>query len=145
MIVSARSCSVRGAPYSPAFMGSCLTISQTCLPYVPSGQFRRFPYVTQAVVSSAPDLRVGLCNLVCVRGIWVIRLMVVGFVIGCGCNSGHWMPGMGVGMRRKLFCTSSGRWWSNLFRKLKLVCECWKWGSVLKLKTQPWWVTVPGL
>ena len=35
-IASAKSQSVRGASHQPAFMDSCLTISHTCLPCLPS-------------------------------------------------------------------------------------------------------------
>ena len=31
------------------------------------------------VVTSTPDLRVGLCSLVCVEGLLIIKLMVTGF------------------------------------------------------------------
>ena len=34
-IALAKSWSARGASYQPAFMGSCLTISHTCLPCLP--------------------------------------------------------------------------------------------------------------
>ena len=36
-IASTKSQIVRGAPNQPALMGSCLTISHTCLPCLPSG------------------------------------------------------------------------------------------------------------
>ena len=35
---SAKSWSTRGASHQPAFMSSCLTISHTCLPCLPSGR-----------------------------------------------------------------------------------------------------------
>ena len=38
LIASAKSRSVRGASHQPAFMSSCLTISHTCLPCLPSGR-----------------------------------------------------------------------------------------------------------
>ena len=31
------------------------------------------------VVSSIPDLRVGLCSLVCVEGLWMIKLVFAAF------------------------------------------------------------------
>ena len=36
-IASAKSRSARGASHQPAFMNSCLTISHTCLTFLPSG------------------------------------------------------------------------------------------------------------
>ena len=38
LIASAESRSARGASHQPAFMSSCLTISHTCLPCLPSGR-----------------------------------------------------------------------------------------------------------
>ena len=38
LIALAKSQSVRGASHQPAFMSSCLTISHTCLPCLPSGR-----------------------------------------------------------------------------------------------------------
>ena len=38
LIASAKSRSLRGASHQPAFMSSCLTISHTCLPCLPSGR-----------------------------------------------------------------------------------------------------------
>ena len=38
LIASAKSQSMRGAFHQPVFMGSCLTISHTCLPFLPSGR-----------------------------------------------------------------------------------------------------------
>ena len=51
----------------------------TCLP---SRQVRKFLCLTRGkgMVSSTADLRVGLCNIVCVKGSWMVRLVVVGFV-----------------------------------------------------------------
>ena len=37
MIASAKSRSARGASQQPAFMNSCLAISHTCVPCLPSG------------------------------------------------------------------------------------------------------------
>ena len=37
LIASAKSRSARGASHHSAFMSSCLAISLTCLPYLPSG------------------------------------------------------------------------------------------------------------
>ena len=121
---SAGSQSAKEAPHQQAFMGSCLTISHKCFPCLPSRQVRKFPCVTQVVVSSTPDLRVGPCSLVCVEGIWMIKLKVVGFFIECGCYSGQWVPGMGVGYEKKTVLHSFRK--GNIefvFRKLKLVCE----------------------
>ena len=39
-LLTAKPCSAQGASPQPAFMGSCLTICQTCLPCPPSGQTR---------------------------------------------------------------------------------------------------------
>ena len=38
LIASAKSSSARGVSHQPAFMGSCLDISHTCLPCLPSGR-----------------------------------------------------------------------------------------------------------
>ena len=38
MVASVKSRSVRGASHQPVFMGSCLAISHTCLPCLPSGR-----------------------------------------------------------------------------------------------------------
>ena len=38
LVASAKSCSIRGVSHQPVYMGSCLTISHTCLPCLPSGR-----------------------------------------------------------------------------------------------------------
>ena len=38
LIASAKSRSARGGSHQPVFMGSCLAISHTCLPCLPSGR-----------------------------------------------------------------------------------------------------------
>ena len=81
-VVSARSRSVRGAFHQPAFMGSCLTINHTCLPCLPSRQVKRYPCVTEGGKGGGggQDLRVGLCSLAYVEGLWMIKLVVAGFL-----------------------------------------------------------------
>ena len=81
--VSTRSQSVRGASHQPLFMGSCLTINHKCLcPVYLVHKLENF--IVQpggegggaVVVSSTPDLQVVLCSVVCVDGLWMIKLMV---------------------------------------------------------------------
>ena len=40
LVALAKSRSMRGASHQPVFMSSCLTISHTCLPSLPSGRIR---------------------------------------------------------------------------------------------------------
>ena len=69
----------------------------------------------------------GLCISVCVEGIWVIKLMVVGFSIGCGCYSGQWVPGMGVKYKKKTVLHS--------FRELPKLCSE-NWSSSVNVENK---------
>ena len=85
-IASARSRSMRGVS-QPAFMSSCLIISYTCFSCLSSRRVRKFPCVSQGGGGGGGVERwgetckwgVGLFILVFVEGIWMIKLMVVGF------------------------------------------------------------------
>ena len=63
--------------------------------------------------------------MLCVKGIWVIKLMVVGYFIGCGCYSGQLVPAIGVGFEKKTVLRSFREVVVEfVFRNLKLICEC---------------------
>ena len=81
------------------------------------------------------------------EGLWIIKLMVVCFSpTGGRCYSGQWIPGIAVGYEKKTILHSLREVVVQfVFRKLKLVCERWEWVSALRLKSKPWWVTIPGL
>ena len=100
-------------------------------------------WVRDLVISSTTHLPVGLCSLVCVcewymddegNGGWDFSL-VADATLGNCCL--EW--------EENCFAQLQGGGYRFVFRKLKLVCKCWQWGSALELKTQPWWVTIPGL
>ena len=70
----------------------------------------------------------------------MIKLVSVEFFIGCGCCSAHWLPGMGVGYKKKTVLHSVREVIVEfVFRKLKVVRKRWEGGGALILKTQPWW------
>ena len=84
-IASARSWSMRGVS-QPAFMSSCLIISYTCFSCLSSRRVRKFPCVSQGGGGGGVERWgetckwvLGLFILVFVEGIWMIKLMVVGF------------------------------------------------------------------
>ena len=55
----------------------------------------------------------------------MIKLMVVGYFIGCGCYSGQLVPAIGVGFEKKTVLRSLREVVVEfVFRNLKLICKC---------------------
>ena len=128
-IVLARSRSVRRASHQSAFMGSCLAINHTCLPCSEKMSLcnqRRGMGVGRVVISSSPDLQVGLCSFsVCGRfmddqanGGWF-------FSIGCRCYSrqSHHLAWFAINRRASRTSLPDGS------RLVKFLGEwLWDWG-----------------
>ena len=69
----------------------------------------------------------------------MIKLMMVSFCpIGVRYYSGEQVPGVGVGYEKKTVLHSFREVVAEfVFKEMKLTCKCWKWGSALRLKSQP--------
>ena len=110
LIASAESWSARGASHQPAFMGSCLAFSHTCLPCLPSGRISPtcvlFPLMIGLMRNDGSvDGRGGYGWWLVAGGRWVDRALVGGYVVG-----GRWsVVGGGwshASERPQVFCVS---------------------------------------
>ena len=83
LIASAKSWNARGASHQPVFMGSCLTISHTCLPCLPSR--RVSPCVLYPLMIGLMRNGSSVGNFFCMVSL-VIVLFKVTVILGNGCG-----------------------------------------------------------
>ena len=83
LIASAKSQSARGASHQPVFMGSCLAISHTCLPCLPSGRISPTCVLCSLMIGLMRND--GSVDIFCMV-IIVLVLWAVPDILGNGCG-----------------------------------------------------------
>ena len=84
LIASAKFRSARGASHQPVFMGSCLAISHTCLPCLPSGRVSPTCFLCPLMIGlmrNDGSVNVFFCVVSMVLVLWEVTA-----ILGNGCG-----------------------------------------------------------